>query len=53
MFRKKTSRQADGKLAYLLVFSEHISSTLKMEAICSSEMSVEIQRDYTASYPRK
>jgi hypothetical protein len=25
-------------------FAEHISSTLKMEAICSSEMSVETQR---------
>jgi hypothetical protein len=30
--------------AYLLVLPEIISSTLKMEAICSSERSVETQR---------
>jgi hypothetical protein len=28
----------------VLVFAELISSTLKMEAICSSEISVDIQR---------
>jgi hypothetical protein len=31
-------------LAYLLVLAELISSTLKMEAICSSETSIETQR---------
>jgi hypothetical protein len=30
--------------ACLLIFAEPISSTLKMEAICSSEASIETQR---------
>jgi hypothetical protein len=37
--------------ACLLVFAELISSTLKMEAICSSETSVETQRNTRCHIP--
>jgi hypothetical protein len=39
--------------AYLLFLAEIISSTLKMEVICSSETSVVTQQGYTASHPRR
>jgi hypothetical protein len=43
--RRKTSKQAGDKLATCLLagFAEPISSTRKMEVICSSETSVETQ----------